>query len=691
MPSLPLLTGKHSEGFINISGSSVKGTSYSLSKKKPVSNTPSFGSCSNVYCHSTVQAANGTTAGVTDTTPLWGAAGPITCTTYCHKNEPPTNNHAQHISLNTGYGYSCATCHTAQTVTTHSNGTINMLVIGTNAKYKIAGTAYTAVPPATSLALGSCTTTACHGQSSPVWGTVGNASKCLKCHGVRAGTFVNISSANIAPGGTGTDTGNATGTTIRGGTHQEHLTAATGMSGKVRCGECHAIVNNTTAAIATHLNFSTATMTFGSLAKANAATPSVARTSGIISCSNLYCHGAKMPGGDTTGTNKTPAWNSTAYLPATVTSAACSTCHGFPPPTAAGHPGSITIPAGFPTTAAIGTTCSCHSNVRTTGNSYATMFTTPTQHINAVVEVSGGHSFPYPGATHMGAAGASPWSSCVSVSCHANTAGGTYPVAAGVKPNCTGCHTNGLKVPSASSSCWDCHGASATDARPNGNTFPIWSGSHTTHVVGKSMVCSDCHNGGGTGSTSHGSSNAVAKTRATVTVNSATGAFTYVAASMSCGTNYCHSSGQSTTGGATPVYPAAPVWSTTVMNCGSCHVNMDCNAAATGDHLKHAQGTANLSCATCHSAYRNICKCATHANKIIETSFSGTYATGTVYSQANQAVGNGFGTCSASKCHGQGVPVWGGVLYSATVPVRTVTAPRPPILSTQLRPPVRYR
>ena len=189
---------KHSDGFINISGSSVKGTSYSLTKKKPVSNTPAFGSCSNVYCHSTVQNASGAAAGTFDTTVNWGTAGPLTCTTSCHRNEPTTNNHAQHISANTGYGYSCATCHTAQTATTHANGTITMLLNGTNAAYKIAGTTYTAVPPATSLALGSCSSTVCHGQSSPVWGVVGNASKCLKCHGVKAGTFVNVSSANVA-------------------------------------------------------------------------------------------------------------------------------------------------------------------------------------------------------------------------------------------------------------------------------------------------------------------------------------------------------------------------------------------------------------------------------------------------------------------------------------------------------------
>ena len=129
-------------------------------------------------------------------------------------------------------------------------------------------------------------------------------------------------------------------------------------------------------------------MTFGTLAKSNAATPSVARTAGIISCSTTYCHGAKMLGGDTTGTNKTPSFNNATYLPATMSSAACGTCHGFPPSTASGHPGSITIPAGFPTTATIGTTCSCHNTINTAGNSYANIFSDKMKHINGISEYS---------------------------------------------------------------------------------------------------------------------------------------------------------------------------------------------------------------------------------------------------------------------------------------------------------------
>jgi len=102
-------------------------------------------------------------------------------------------------------------------------------------------------------------------------------------------------------------------------------------------------------------------------------------------CANTYCHGAKMPGGDVTGSNQTPTWNSTTYLPSTLTVAACGTCHGFPPSTASGHPAAA-IPTVFP----LGNGCSCHANVSGTGTSYATIFVNKTLHVNGAVEATAG-------------------------------------------------------------------------------------------------------------------------------------------------------------------------------------------------------------------------------------------------------------------------------------------------------------
>jgi predicted CxxxxCH...CXXCH cytochrome family protein len=102
-------------------------------------------------------------------------------------------------------------------------------------------------------------------------------------------------------------------------------------------------------------------------------------------CSNVYCHGAAMPGGDTSGTNRTPAWDNPGYLPATLTVAGCRTCHGFPPP-GASH-STVTLPGGFPSaTVPIGATCNCHGNINPAGWNYATIFIDNTLHINGSLE-----------------------------------------------------------------------------------------------------------------------------------------------------------------------------------------------------------------------------------------------------------------------------------------------------------------
>lgn len=537
-----------------------------------------YGSCSNSYCHSNGQSDNAGPRIYRQ--PVWGTT--VTNCGSCHNNmktfaNASSGSHKMHSQGNANYD--CVICHsgysaTTVNTTTHIDREIN-LGFTSNALNTVYSK-YSATGFATAKGrYGSCSKSSCHGGGKPLWGGDTTRPTCFKCHGSQLTTgFTNVSAASVAPGYNGTDgrdtAGNTAATSARVGTHQGHLVASNGISDKIHCGECHTVLTTVTAA--THLNYTTATVTFGPLAKSNAASPSVSRTSGIMTCSNLYCHGGKMPYGDTTGSNKAPAWNATGYLPATVSTTACGTCHGFPPPTAAGHPGSITIPAGFPTTAAIGTTCNCHSNVKTTGNSYATMFTDKTLHINANLEVDGGHAFPYSGADHMVAAGTTPWGSCVSASCHANTAGGTYPVASGVAPNCTGCHIYGLKTPSGTSACYDCHGATATNGMPNGaaTAFPNWSGSHRTHVVGQGMACTACHNGGGTGFTTHGHSNRVAKTRNTVTVSSASSQFSYAAATRTCSSVSCHGNA---------------IWSVTQFDCIGCHTGINGGARAIGPEL----------------------------------------------------------------------------------------------------------
>jgi predicted CxxxxCH...CXXCH cytochrome family protein len=192
------------------------------------------------------------------------------------------------------------------------------------------------------------------------------------------------------------------------GAHTAHITSANSVSAALNCTDCHGTV---TLISETHMKGSTS-FAWSTLATTGGLIPSYDATTGV--CSNVYCHGAKMGGGDTSGSNRTPVWNNTAFLPGTLSADACGRCHGFPPSASSGHP-AVTIPTGFPDTASIGTTCSCHANINPAGNSYTTIFVNKALHINGTLEVSGGgtcdacHGYPPASTGFVGTQG--NWSS----------------------------------------------------------------------------------------------------------------------------------------------------------------------------------------------------------------------------------------------------------------------------------------
>ncbi|MDA8413258.1 MAG: CxxxxCH/CxxCH domain-containing protein [Desulfobacteraceae bacterium] len=225
-------------------------------------------------------------------------------------------------------------------------------------------------------------------------------------------------------------------------------------------------------------------------------------------CTNVYCHGAKMPGGDTTGTNRTPTW-STPFLPATITAAACGTCHGFPPTAASGHP-TVTIPVGFPTTP-LGSTCSCHANINTqtaTAATYANVFVDRTKHINGTLEVSVGLPHAVPNYNHQAAG-----TGAACTGCHAiGTTTSVYPATVlGNAPDCRGCH----RKAAPGTGCGSCHGDATgrpNGSGPNGSVFPDKTGRHQGSGDGAhlSAACTKCHilSTSGSGSTiNHGPGN----------------------------------------------------------------------------------------------------------------------------------------------------------------------------------------
>jgi len=367
-----------------------------------------YGSCSNSYCHSTVQnATTGANSAVTYKSVSWASATTLTCAG-CHVDMATdavgTGSHRIH-TISTGANFDCAKCHLNYTKTTTSAAThVNGLI-----ELGAAGFTYSqgsgAAHPAGS-GYGSCAASACHGSAVIPWGGTlwSTTDQCGKCH---SSAIAGAVTATTPFYGTSFPTKVTANTDPKVGAHTSHLTSTDSLSGSLACADCHGSV---TISSVTHMAGST-NFTWSTLAKTGGLTPAYNSTTGL--CSNVYCHGAAMPGGDTSGTNRSPKWN-VAFLPATLTAAGCGTCHGFPPSTASGHP-AVSIPAGFPATASIGTTCSCHSNINPAGNSYATIFINKALHINGIAEVIVGgscdacHGYPPASVAFAGTQG--NWSS----------------------------------------------------------------------------------------------------------------------------------------------------------------------------------------------------------------------------------------------------------------------------------------
>ncbi len=406
-----------------------------------------YGQCANMYCHSTVQGGGGLGAPVYSQ-PAWGGSA-LTCGG-CHKDmavdATAPGSHAIHAQT---AAIACSACHSGLGKDTvgHANGSINLAFTGS-----AANTAYSKGNSfAAGLGYGSCSANLCHGQGTPSWGGTlwSTTDQCGKCHSSAAAGAV---TAAVPFYGTSFPAKITANTDPKVGAHTSHITGTDSLSGALSCADCHGAVTLNSAA---HMNGSTG-FVWSALATTGGLVPSYNVTTG--SCSNVYCHGAKMSGGDTSGTNRTPTWN-VAFLPATISAAGCGTCHGFPPSAASGHP-AVTIPAGFPATASIGTTCSCHSNINPAGNSYATIFVNKALHINGTMEIAAGggcdscHGYPPVRAGFVGTHG--NWSSAKTEN---------YPGGGGAHTIHN--HVNRLAKPSEGfANCSNCHAAADHQMSP---------------------------------------------------------------------------------------------------------------------------------------------------------------------------------------------------------------------------------
>src|SRR6185369_1527479 len=191
------------------------------------------------------------------------------------------------------------------------------------------------------------------------------------------------------------------------------------------------------------------------------------------------------------------------------------------------------------------------------------------------------------------------------------------------------------------------------------------TGKHAKHAQTAGISCSVCHGAGYSATTvptGAGSTHVDKNINLSWTGIAASPATTYskgntfAAGSLaygSCSNSYCHSTVQSaTTGQAGATYRTVSWTSATTLTCAGCHVDMATDATGSGSHRIHTISTgANFDCAVCHDGYtKTTTAAATHVNGQIELGAAGfTYSQGAVHAPAS-----GYGTCSASACHGSG-------------------------------------
>jgi len=352
--------------------------------------TTGYGTCNTIYCHSSAQSVTGGSP-PTYKPATWGTT--LNCSG-CHGSVAAdllSGTHSKH--LNALYGYQCSDCHNVDgsgTTANHANNTINVNVTnrGATGTYSGDGT------PGNSN-FGTCNNTNCHGKNSGTWGASVSNQLCTECHGQPNVAYANFSSAIIAPGGAGVDTGgNTLATSPRVGAHQGHLLGSSNISGPMHCGECH--FTHTTIQDATHLNYTTATVTYQNavLAKNGTKSPTATRVSGIYNCNNTYCHTANRPVGAAagqSGVNTPPVWNNSALIGGTTIADSCTAkCHNMPP--GAGVVGDTHASLSAVTTFSGLSACGgCHSEtLNSSPTSFNTIFKAKSLHIDGIVQAAGG-------------------------------------------------------------------------------------------------------------------------------------------------------------------------------------------------------------------------------------------------------------------------------------------------------------
>ncbi|WP_236685627.1 CxxxxCH/CxxCH domain c-type cytochrome [Geobacter pickeringii] len=535
----------------------------------------SYGSCSNLYCHSNVQSAGGTGGPTSYATPTWG--GSTTCGS-CHPEPNTSGGHSQHVAPGVT-GFSCRICHGSggdANPLNHANGKINFLFGGlaSNTHYS-----YSSAKTPGSGPYGTCYNSDCHGRRTITWGPSTAISLCNKCHTTNPSSSGFYSTAG--PGGTTSNTDPYVGA------HFQHITSMPfKFSAKFDCSQCH--LKPTGPYSPGHIDTALpAELTFGTLATSgvqNGYTSAAHQPSysyATKQCSNVWCHGAGMNSnqgtgpygsigpvaqgydGGTLGSPLPAIWNSPFLATAPDK---CQTCHASPPPAPKSGYQHFDDDTGAPYAR---TKCTnCHRHLNATGDG----FSDPTKHANGVVDScnnchgrppidNGTLTKPAIGALSTGAVGAHQ----------------AHRLNPNIGNDCTACHYNSsYAMPSYQLEI-------GFHAYGNRVTRGVFYGMSSLPSIGYSQPIVYF---------STWTSTKVRRTSDTTKINT-------------CSNVYCHGGGTNTLpalGGGTntsPNWEKGPSQAT----CGSCHGvtgNTYNTRGSHGAHVGTAFGDPHLDCSNCH-------------------------------------------------------------------------------------------
>lgn len=641
--------------------------------------SPSGGSCTDTYCHSTAQGTGDPTGPPEYRPASWGMYFANGCG-FCHSAgwhewiipAVGSGSHARHMRFETGRAcnichynpryvvngetYVCDQCHAtfyghrdeSARGHEHVNGSIDV-ALDPNFPAPGAGGIYTgdSIPRTP---YGSCEAFYCHSQGTrqtppfdapfvqPVrWGGPSMPADCTGCHGgdqasshvLATGSHPRHLRYDCIRCHAATVTGNRSAIPFRSGDGVSEYIYTRQRLSKNANGLIEVAFDNRSAALGGGY--------------AGLATPAAkAPGSSPGRCINTYCHGngVVVATGVPFGNVSSPVWGNNE-------TPGCDRCHGYPPdypdrsPKANSHQGSH---------AAYGCNI-CH--YETTADGAA--ITNQARHINYRYDLAGapGATFTY---TYAGTG-----SSCTSVSCHANNTSAR----AWTATTCGICHNSPPDTPSHRR-----HFTGATLQASYGNTS-------TTRRY--TFNCGTCHPLD-TGRDNNGSVevelyNPSAPTGSRKALNPPSAVYAGGGTTFqdergisytngSCTDIYCHSNGTSVATGQ-PAASAPVTWNGPAMTCTGCHASPPDYANGSPKANGHPGSHAGRGCQFCH--YGTTADGATIAD--ITRHGNGTYdaepAPGTTFSYSYAPTG---GSCSAVSCHNDGTAIATGtrVLSAAT-------------------------